>query len=146
MLNKAALASLSHLQRHQTEQTITLLAAFCWVRQRELTDQLIELVIQLLNRIRLKAKQRVEQELLVDFIRVGGKQLLYRLATAMWDNPDGIIRDVLFPLIGEDRLYQLVEEAKRTGNYYQSVLREYARYLSMKNRRGTGVLNQAHSR
>jgi hypothetical protein len=143
---QAALESLSHLQRHQTEQTITLLAAFCWVRQRELTDQLIELVIQLLNRIRLKAKQRVEQELLVDFIRVGGKQLLYRLATAMWDNPDGIIRDVLFPLIGEDRLYQLVEEAKRTGNYYQSVLREYARYLSMKNRRGTGVLNQAHSR
>lgn len=119
---QAALESLSHLQRHHTDQTITLLAAFCWVRQRQLTDQLVELVVQLLNRIRLKAKQRVEQELLADFIRVGGKQqLLYRLATAMWDNPDGIIRDVLFPLIGEERLHQLVEEAKRTGNYYQSV-------------------------
>lgn len=119
---KAALESLSHLQRHHTDQTITLLAAFCWVRQRQLTDQLVELVIQLLNRIRLRAKQRVEQELLADFIRIGGKQqLLFRLATAMWDNPDGIIRDVLFPLIGEERLHQLVEEAKRIGNYYQSV-------------------------
>ena len=119
---KAALESLSHLQRHHTDQTITLLAAFCWVRQRQLTDQLVELVIQLLNRIRLRAKQRVEQELLADFIRVDGKQqLLFRLAAAMWDNPDGIIRDVLFPLIGEERLQQLVEESKRSGNYYQSV-------------------------
>ena len=118
----ATVESLSHLQRHHSDQTITLLATFCWIRQRQLTDQLVELFIQLLNTIRLRAKQRVEQELLADFIRVGGKQqLLFRLATAMWDNPDGIIRDVLFPLIGEERLQQLVEEAKQTGSYYQSV-------------------------
>ncbi|MCP4408693.1 MAG: Tn3 family transposase [Gammaproteobacteria bacterium] len=119
---QATLESLSHLQRHHDAQTITLLAAFCRVRQTQLTDQLVELLIQLLNTIRLRAKHRVERELLADFIRVGGKQqLLFRMATAIWDNPDGIIRDVLFPLIGKERLHQLVEEAKQSGNYYQSV-------------------------
>lgn len=119
---KAKIESLSHLQRHRDEQTITLLAAFSWVRERQLTDQLVELLIQLLNAIRLRAKQKVEQELLADFIKVGGKQqLLFRMAAAIWENPDGIIRDVLFPLIGEDRLEQLVKESKQSGNYYQSV-------------------------
>lgn len=119
---KAMIESLSHLQRHHDEQTITLLAAFSWVRERQLTDQLVELLIQLLNTIRLRAKQKVEQELLTDFIKVGGKQqLLFRMASAIWENPDGIIRDVLYPLIGEDRLAQLVKESKQTGNYYQFV-------------------------
>jgi hypothetical protein len=67
------------------------------------------LFIQVLNDIRLRAKQRVERELLIDFIRVNGKQqLLFKLAEAMWDNPDGIIRDVLYPLIGQKRFKQLV--------------------------------------
>ncbi len=120
---QAAIESISHLQRHVNEdQTLTLLAAFCWVRQRKITDQLVDLFIQVLNDIRLRAKHRVERELLVDFIRVGGKQqLLFKLAEAMWDNPDGIIRDVLYPLIGKERLQQLVEESKQKGNYYRSV-------------------------
>jgi len=120
---QTAVESVSHLQRHENEaQTLTLLAAFCWVRQRRITDQLVDLFIQVLNDIRLRAKQRVERELLIDFIRVNGKQqLLFKLAEAMWDNPDGIIRDVLYPLIGQKRLKQLVEEAQRTGPYRRSV-------------------------
>lgn len=120
---QTAVESVSHLQRHENEaQTLTLLATFCWVRQRKITDQLVDLFIQVLNDIRLRAKQRVERELLTDFIRVNGKQqLLFKLAEAMWDNPDGIIRDVLYPLIGKKRLKQLVEEAQKTGPYRRSV-------------------------
>lgn len=120
---QAAVESISHLQRRENEaQTYTLLAVFCWVRQREITDQLVELFIQILNDIRLKAKQRVERQLLAEFIRVGGKQqLLYRLAEVMWDNPDGIIREILYPIIGKERLHSLVQEAKHQGTYQQSV-------------------------
>jgi hypothetical protein len=39
----------------------------------------------------------------------------------MWDKPDGIISEVLYPLIGEARLQALIEEAKNTGVYQQSV-------------------------
>lgn len=120
---QAAVESISHLQRRENEaQTYTLLAAFCWVRQREITDQLVELFIQTLNDIRLKAKQHVERQLLAEFIRVEGKQqLLYRLAEVMWENPDGIIREVLYPVVGKDRLRSLVHEAKHQGTYHHSI-------------------------
>jgi TnpA family transposase len=120
---QAAIESVSHLQRHENEdQTLTLLAVFCWVRHRKITDQLVELFITVLNDIRLRAKYRVERELLIDFIRVGGKQqLLFKLVEAMWDNPEGIIRDVLYPLIGKERLKQLVEESKHKGVYRRSL-------------------------
>jgi TnpA family transposase len=120
---QAAVESISHLQRHRNEaQTYSLLATFCWVRQREITDQLVDLFIRVLNDIRLRAEQRVERELWADFIRVDGKQqLLFRLAEAMWVNPDGIIREVLYPLVGKDRLQSLVQEAKTKGTYRQTV-------------------------
>lgn len=122
---QTAVESISHLQRRENEpQTYTMLAAFCWVRQREITDQLVDLFIRVLKDIRLRAEHREERQLLADFVRVGGKQeLLYRLAQAMWDNPDGIISEVLYPVVGNDRLRLLVEEAKNKGSYRQSVQR-----------------------
>jgi Domain of unknown function (DUF4158) len=124
---QVAVSSISHLQRRmkmarQQAQHFTMLAAFCWVRQREVTDQLVDLCIQIINDIRLRAKRRVERELLADFIRVNGKrQLLYRLAEAMLENPDGIIREVLYPLVGQRKLEALVEEFRTTGTYRQIV-------------------------
>ena len=120
---QVAVESISHLQRrHENPQAYAMLAAFCWVRQREITDQLVELFIQVLNTTRLRAEQQIKRELLGEYIRVDGKQgLLYRLAEAMCDHPDGIIREVLYPLVGEERLHALVEEAKNKGTYHQSI-------------------------
>lgn len=101
-------------------QTLALLAAFCWVRQREITDDLANLLIRVLNDIRVRARYKEEKRLLNDFIR-GKQQLLFRLAEKMLENPDGIISEVLYPVIGETRLRALVEEARNTGVYQQSV-------------------------
>ena len=122
-----SVSSISHLKRRgqnarQQAQHFALLAAFCWMRQREVTDQLVELFIQIINTIHLRAKKRVERELLKDFIRVNGKQqLLFRLAEGMLANPNGIIEDVLYPLVGQAKLQALVDEYKRTGPYRQTV-------------------------
>lgn len=120
---QAAVEAISHLQRRENEpHTYTLLATFCRVRQQEITDQLVDLFIRVLKDIHLRAEQREERTLLTDFIRVNGKQqLLFRLAEAMWANPDGIIRDVLYPVVGQTRLHALVEEAKSKGDYRASV-------------------------
>ncbi|MCD4686679.1 MAG: Tn3 family transposase [Anaerolineae bacterium] len=124
---QVAVESPSHLQRRSKTQSgeaqsLTMLAAFCWVRQREITDDLVDLLIRVLKDIRVRAQYREDRRLLNDFIRVGGKQqLLFRLAQAMLDHPDGIISEVLYPVIGEARLQALVEEAKNKGVYQQSV-------------------------
>ena len=120
---QVAVESISHLQRRgQSPQAHARLAIFCWVRQREITDQLVDLFIRILKDISLRAEHRVEREIWRNFIRVDGKQqLLYRLAEAMWDHPDGIIREVLYPLVGPEKLQSLVQEAKTKGTYQQSV-------------------------
>ena len=124
---QVAVESISNLQRRsknerQEAQLYTMLAAFCWVRQCKITDYLVDLFIRILNDIRLRARSRVEKQLIADYIKVGGKQqLLFQLIQTMWDNPADIIQDVLYPLIGKERLKALVEEAKHQGAYRQSV-------------------------
>ncbi len=124
---QVAVESISHLRRRnkterQRAQLYTMLAAFCWVRQREITDYLVDLFIRTLNNIRLRAKSRVEKRLVADYIKVGGKQqIFFRLVQAMWNHPTGVIEDVLYPIVGKDRLEALVEEAKHQGPYRQSV-------------------------
>lgn len=51
--------------------------------------------------------------------KVQGKTtLLYRLAEAAIDNPQGIVREVLFPVVGEDKLGDLVREYRASGPAY----------------------------
>ena len=124
---QVAVEAISHLQRRDQKephkaQLYTMLAMFCWVRQREITDYLVDLFVRVLKDIHLRAQSRVEKQLITDYIKVGGKQqLLFRLAQVMWDNPTGIIQDVLYPIVGKEQLEALVEEAKHQGPYRQFV-------------------------
>jgi hypothetical protein len=69
------------LRRHPTAIRLTLLAAFCHARGREITDALVDLLIATVHRIGAKAEKRVESELIADLKRVAGKPaLLFKLA------------------------------------------------------------------
>src|SRR5262249_26587383 len=58
-----------------------------------------------------------------DLRKVHGKTtLLYRIAEAAVGNPDGIVREVLYPVVGEQTLCDLVREFKSTGPAYQKTI------------------------
>ena len=122
---QVSVESPSHLLRREStapEQMYTLLATFCWVRQRQVTDDLVDLFIRVLQNIRIKAEREEKKHLIADFIRVEGKQrLLFDLAEVMLNHPQGIIEEVLYPVVGQARLEALVEEAQQTGTYRQAV-------------------------
>jgi len=74
---------LHELRRHPDPIQLTLLAAFCHVRGREIADTLTDLLITTVHRIGAKAEKRVEGELMTDLKRVTGKSaLLFKLAAA----------------------------------------------------------------
>jgi len=113
----------------------TLLAAWAALRSGELTDNLVDTLVQTIERIDTTAQHRVEQELLADFRRVTGKTgLLFRVAEASVERPDGIVRDVVFPAVGGERvLRDLVSEYKATGpgyrrTFHQAMRRSYQHY------------------
>ena len=113
-------------------------------QQRAITDGLVELLIQIVHKILSNAERKVVRELLHDFSRVHGKdRLLGRIAEASLGNPDGTIREVLYPLVGEDVLINLLREYKSSGPAYTKKVHTVVRtsYGGHYRRMLPGILN-----
>ncbi len=94
----------------------------------QITDTLTELLVDTVHRIGTKADRRVSEALLDDLKRVTGKtNLLFALADASLTTPDGLVRDVVFPVVGEQTLRDLVREWKATGPVFYNTLRDSIR-------------------
>src|SRR5512135_375267 len=125
---RVAVEAPHELRRHPEAACLTWLAAFVHLRGRQLTDDLVDLLTETIHQIGARAERRVDRELLDDLKRVSGKQnLLFELAGAALDHPDGIVREVVFPVVGEQTLRDLVQEAKATGPTYRITLRTVIR-------------------
>jgi hypothetical protein len=109
------------LRRHAVPLRMTLLAAYCMLRGRELTDILVDLLLELVHRLGAKAERKVEKALVDDLKRVHGKTgMLYRVAEASLDHPTGVVHEVIFPVVSEATLRDLVKEWKATGPFYRA--------------------------
>jgi len=116
------------LRRHPPYIRYSLLASFCLIRSRQITDGLIELIIQLVHKIRSTAKKRVEKGFIEDIKKVKGKNtILHQLALAALENPNGKVCDVLFPVVSEQTLKDLVKEFRLSGTEYSDQI-----YLKMR--------------
>jgi hypothetical protein len=92
---------------------ITLLAALCHVRRAEMVDGLVELLIQLVHKISVRAERKVESEINSEFRRVHGKNgILVRLAEAALELPEEIVRKAIYPVVGARTLADIIAEAK----------------------------------
>jgi TnpA family transposase len=117
---RAASEQPRELRMHPEPIRYTLMAAFCWQRREEIIDGLVDLLIQVVHRIGARAERKVVKALLEDLRKVHGKTaLLYRIAEVAVENPSGIIKEVLYPIAGEQTLRDLVREFKATGPAYQ---------------------------
>ena len=103
------------LRQHPPAIRYTLMAAFCIQRSHEITDSLIEILTTIIKRIDNRAEKRINQELIEEFKKVSGKTgLLYRIAEVSIAEPNGIIEQVIFPVVSLKTLKDLVAEYKGT--------------------------------
>jgi hypothetical protein len=118
--DQAMTESPSHLRDHPPDLQVALLAALLFCRRREITDALVNLLISTVHRIGARAERRVTIELVNAFRRVQGKEgILFRVADAALARPDDLVRRVVFPVVGEDNLRNLVAEYKSSGPAYR---------------------------
>jgi len=66
---RAAVEALYELRRHPEPLCITLLAAYCHVRGRDLTDTVADLLVDIVHHIGSKAETRVEEQLVEELKR-----------------------------------------------------------------------------
>ena len=117
---RAAVEAPYELRRHPEALRMTLLAVFCHCRRRELTDSLVDVLLELIHRIDARAERKVEKAFLEDLKRVNGKTgLLFRLAEAALAHPEGVVKEIVFPIVNEATLRDLVKEWKATGPFYR---------------------------
>ena len=132
--------SLSELRRHPDPVRYILLAAFCWLRSQEITDNVIELLIQLVHRLESRCKKRVSEEVITKApSRDDHTKLVYQIALASLAEPEGLVKDVIYPIAGEDKLEQLIDSlgdgewtfrARYQSRLRSSYNRHYRRMLS----------------
>jgi TnpA family transposase len=102
---RAATETPYHLRQHQPAIRYTLMAAFYIQRSQEITDNLIEILTQIIHRISTRAERRINKELVEDFKQVTGKtHLLFRIAEAALNSPDGVIEQVIYPVVSQKTL------------------------------------------
>jgi hypothetical protein len=108
------------LRRHPTKIRYTLVAAFCWQRNQEITDSLVELLIQIIHRIYVNAERRVDKQLIEEFKRVDGKpRLLFEIAQASLERPEEPVKDVVYPVVSPKTLQAVVKEYKSNSPTYE---------------------------
>ncbi|MEH0400687.1 hypothetical protein ACIRVI_00540 [[Kitasatospora] papulosa] len=96
----------------------TLLSTLCHVRETEITDSLVELFIQLVQKINTRAEKKVGGEFNKELERVRGKEgILLRLEEAAVAERGGTIRKVIYPVAGASTLALAAEAAANEARY-----------------------------
>lgn len=115
------------MRRHPGNIRYSFMVTLLFFRQRELTDNIVQSFIELIRRISKKAEKDLEKTLIRNIKKIYGKgRILYRLARALTENPDGTVRDVVLNEIGEDTLLRIISEYENDdimGNYDSSKTR-----------------------
>ena len=119
-----------------------------------MVDGLVELLIQVTHRITVKAERRVIDELIKEAREVRGKAgILFRVVEAASGSPEGVVREVIFPVIGVQTFEALVREARAIdtpqsrrvhtavrasyGSYYRRMLPKLMAALDFRSNNGT---------
>jgi TnpA family transposase len=114
---RVATESVWELRRHPERIRLPLLVFYCVPREAEIIDGLVELLLEITHRITARAERRVVEELFEEYRQVRGKTgILFRVAEAAVGNPDGVVREVIFPVVGEETFEALIKEHQASGN------------------------------
>lgn len=121
---RAAVEEPHELRRHSGPLRATMLAAYLHRRSEELTDHLVDLLIETIQKMTKRAQKKVEEELAGQLQKVPGKVgVLIRMAEASLDSPEGAVREVIFPVAPEKLLRSILQEIRTTGTAYQGTVR-----------------------
>ena len=113
---RASKETASEMRDHSNVIRYALMASYLYVRAMEVTDDITRMAIDLIHRLDTRSEKQIHREFLADLKRVDGKmQILSRVAEAVVEQPDGIVREVIFSQVKEETFHDLVTEFRASG-------------------------------
>lgn len=122
------------MRRHPEATRYALLCCFLIPREAELIDELGDLLISITHKISARAESKVIKELVAEYRKVEGKTaLLFKMAVAANADPDGRVRDVIFPAVSQKTISDLAaeyhaEDPSYVSRVHHKVRRSYAQH------------------
>ncbi|MFF0952895.1 DUF4158 domain-containing protein [Rhizobium leguminosarum] len=114
----------SEMRSHTETRQLALYAVYLMARETAKTDAMVELLVETVHKIRTRSKRKVVGDIAKDIERVYGKErLLVDIATASIDDPDGRICDVIFPVVGKEKLAAIIKESNTKGALDRRIMR-----------------------
>ena len=93
------------MSRRADNRALAIYTLYLIKRQAELTDALIELLIGTVHKIRKRAERTIKRGFANNVQHhFNHQKLLADIASAALANPDATVRDVIYPIIGEEKL------------------------------------------
>ncbi|MBA3723150.1 MAG: Tn3 family transposase [Parachlamydiaceae bacterium] len=117
------ISSPSNIIEYAPDTRYASMASFCYIRLQILTDNLGDLFIKLIHKMRASAETYVQKKIISEIKRVNGKfDILYLLAETAKENPDGVIQDTIYPKVSKETLEDIVKDLKHKGGgkWYQN--------------------------
>lgn len=113
------------LRRHAQPLKTTLLAIFLHRRIEELTDHLVDLLVETVHKMSKKAETKIEKSL-GDVLQKAPQKFakLYLMAKAAVTAPQGIVSEVIYPAAPEKWLNDLIQEVEGKGSGYRGTVRK----------------------
>ena len=120
LFQRAKNETASQMKEHPSEVRYGLMLCFVSVRTMEVIDDIVQMFVKLVHRIDVRSANQRDKQQLADFKIVEGKnQILYRVAQAIVENPNGTIREVIFPKVKPKTFENLVAEKEASGSIYR---------------------------
>ncbi|MBY0462567.1 MAG: Tn3 family transposase [Alphaproteobacteria bacterium] len=112
----------SEIRDHKNSMKHATLSMFCCVRGQEIKDNLVDLLIQVIHKIGKNSENKVNKKLVTELKKVNGKQnILLDLARVTVANPEGIVKDVVYPVVKKETLQEIIKESQLTRGYKEQV-------------------------
>lgn len=116
------------MRRRPETRRIGMYAIYLHERRRELTDTLVELLIETVHQVVSRSERRVAAQFLSDIKRIAGKEaLLADIAEAAINNPDGVVSNVIFPIVSQKKLKAIIQERKAKGEWQRRIFNKIRR-------------------
>ncbi len=120
----------SNINDHDPEIRYTSMAAFCYIRSQLMTDNLANMLIQLIHKMKTTAESSLTKQILAEVKCVNGKfDILYALSSTAATKPGGIIQQEIYPKVSQETLQNLATELHNKKKWYQTKVKTKMRSL-----------------
>jgi len=127
------ISELYEIKRRKDSFKYPLLCFFLTVKECEIIDNLVEILIQITQHIYVKAEKKIDKILLKEIRPVNKKNIiLLKMAKASLEKPKGAIDEVIYPTVSQSLLQAIVKDLENESTYdervYYVTRRSYAHH------------------